>query len=161
MRCIQVAECQKFPLHLKPHHSHLHPCLTLTFASLFFPLHLTQQNSELGPHGISLQCLELENLEVTYGDAVSMMLRCLSPQRLVLSHMPKLETCSIECTMHQLNVMECPLLDVSSMIHPTLFSLRVVHCIVSDITMEHTCHMRVLHLIVHRIVLFITQCVHA
>ena len=58
-------------------------------------------------------------------------------------------------------LVECPLLDVSSMIHPTLFSLRVIHCIVSDITMANACHMCLSNSLVHRIVLLIIQSVHA
>lgn len=135
-----VSVSRRFPSHYDPQATSssmfdFNLCVLL----LLFLLHITQQNSQFGPNGISLHCLVLEDLEVTSGFATSMKLRCPSLQRLVLSNMPILETCSIECNLHRLDVKECPLLNVSSMIHPTLMSLTLINCIVSDITMAHSC----------------------
>lgn len=128
---------------LKPHWSHLHLCLILNFfvPNLLYPLHVFQQNSQLGSTSFLLQCPVLKDLKVSFGNATAMMSQCPSLQSLSLLHMLALQTCLIECALYGLDDVECPLLDVSSMIHPTLSFLTLTECIVSSLTMAHVYHM--------------------
>lgn len=81
----------------------------------------------------NLQCPLLEDLTSDCLDVVTMTPMCPSLRKLRLSSIPNLEICKLGGPLSSLDVTRCPLLNVSTMIQPTLHSLALCECIVSFI----------------------------
>ena len=79
-----------------------------------------------------LQDLHIKNSR----DISSLILDCSSLRDLDLRNLPNLKTCEIvHPFLWELCVVRCPLFDASSIITPTLCSLKLCQCIVSVISM--------------------------